>query len=623
MNQVSCNRILEAIKQDDLALFSALTDKSKNLLFGRFPLLSLCYLYNAKRIINKFEPELLKVSNFNLVQENVEIYKKFKAVAGKSLRFYTKTNSIVSPLEMAAMLNNDSKVKHIFNSVSLTNEIVENLTKIYEYKKQSFSVNYNKLKLGFKPLSRKSKRNYKLGIILSSVFAILFGGAIVLSSVVVGLATVANPFKIYSESQLYKALNTNGHYVLAKDIELNNFNGDASFGGVLDGSGHTITVKGDNGNQLLSVNNGEVKNINLKYLSINKSLTTSFSFFVQTNNGTISNVKLSCLNANFSTTTQVSEVLNISGLATNNNGIIKNCEVEITGVVNANGGGETFVCGIAGNNINTIKFCEMVAGNIETVEADVAGICANNEAGAVVEDCKNRATLKQTSSHNEWNPTVAGIVLGNYGKVANSRNEANLQVVSNNQFDNAAGSANLGGVAGYNYGEINKCKNTGNLNVETKNIIVYCGGIVADSQNYVNQLGQAVSTAKVLNCGVECEIDVETAHKNAIVFSGGIAGFLMGEMDNCFSMVDFKTAYNKDKYYVGITLGATYYYYWENYFDIEGRNNYSLMFDGVPYQIGAALTSGQISAIGIELLDGRIITLTSADDIKNLEGYYE
>ena len=63
--------------------------------------------------------------------------------------------------------------------------------------------------------------------------------------------------------------------------------------------------------------------------------------------------------------------------------------------------------------------------------------------------------------------------------------------------------------------------------------------------------------------------------------------------------------------------------YWENYFDIEGRNNYSLMFDGVPYQIGAALTSGQISAIGIELLDGRIITLTSADDIKNLEGYYE
>ena len=189
MNQVSCNRILEAIKQDDLALFSALTDKSKNLLFGRFPLLSLCYLYNAKRIVAKFEPELLKVSNYNLVQENVEIYKKFKAVAGKSLRLYTKANSVVSPLEMAAMLNNDSKVKHIFNSVSLTNEIVENLTKIYEYKKQSVSVNYNKLKLGLKPLSRKSKRNYKLGVLLSFVFAILFGGVVILSSVFVMISS--------------------------------------------------------------------------------------------------------------------------------------------------------------------------------------------------------------------------------------------------------------------------------------------------------------------------------------------------------------------------------------------------------------------------------------------------
>jgi hypothetical protein len=252
----------------------------------------------------------------------------------------------------------------------------------------------------------------------------------------------------------------------------------------------------------------------------------------------------------------------------------------------------------------------MVAGNIETVEADVAGICANNASGAIIEDCKNSATLKQTSSHNEWNPTVAGIVLENFGAVVNSRNVANLQVVSNNQFDNAAGSANLGGVAGYNYGEINKCKNTGNLNVKTKNIIAYCGGIVADSEHVINKFGQIVSIAKVLNCGVECEIDVETEHDKALIFSGGIAGFLMGEMDKCFSIVDFKTKYDKDKCYVGIALGATYYEYWDDYFWIDGKSNYVLMFEGVPYQIGASLTSGEISAIGIELLDGRIITET-------------
>ena len=84
-----------------------------------------------------------------------------------------------------------------------------------------------------------------------------------------------------------------------------------------------------------------------------------------------------------------------------------------------------------------------------------------------------------------------------------------------------------------------------------------------------------------------------------------------------------KTKYNKDKCYVGIALGATYYEYRDDYFWIDGKNNYVLMFEGVPYQIGASLTSGEISAIGIELLDGRIITATSVSDIKNLEVYYE
>ncbi len=632
MNQVSCNRILEAIKQDDLALFSALTDKSKNLLFGRFPLLSLCYLYNAKHIIKKFEPELLKVTNYNLVQENVEIYQAFKKFAGKALRLYIKPNTLVTPIEMAAILNSDAKVKQIYKNVKLSDESVKNLTKIYEYKNQAFSVDYNNLKLGFKPLSDKAKKNYKWGMLISFVLSVLFGGTIVLTSVFVGLATLSSPFKIYSQEQLSKALSTNGHYVLAQDVELTNFNVNASFNGVLDGAGHTLNVKGCNYNELISVNNGEIKNLSLKYDNIVKSLTTSFSFFVSINNGTISNVNLNSLNVNFNTTTQIENVLNISGVATDNNGLIENCKVNLSGVVNANGGGETFVGGVVANNNKTILGCEMVSGNIETVEADVAAICANNNIGAVINKCKNNASLKQTSSHNEWNPTVAGVVLTNWGKVANSRNSAALQVVSNNQFDNAMGSAILGGIVGYNYGEINHCKNTGNLKVETKNIDVYCGGVFANATYWNNENGVTVTTSEVFNCGSECEIDVTTEHEKAITFVGGVGGYLFGEIKNSFSGSTFKTVFDKDKNYVGTLLGATYYDYMLDHFYFKSENSNVVMHEDVMYHIGAGVTDfrvginmveRRVTLFGIEMLDGSIITLSSINDLKELEEYYE
>lgn len=47
--------IIEIIKRDDLIAFLSLS-KNENLLnlsFGRFPILSLCYLYNAKKIVKK------------------------------------------------------------------------------------------------------------------------------------------------------------------------------------------------------------------------------------------------------------------------------------------------------------------------------------------------------------------------------------------------------------------------------------------------------------------------------------------------------------------------------------------------------------------------------------------
>ena len=51
------NKLLEAIKKDDLKSFSLLmpTNADLNLCYGRFPILSLLYMYSSFKILSKFE----------------------------------------------------------------------------------------------------------------------------------------------------------------------------------------------------------------------------------------------------------------------------------------------------------------------------------------------------------------------------------------------------------------------------------------------------------------------------------------------------------------------------------------------------------------------------------------
>ena len=98
MNQENSTQILQAIKQDNLVLFSSLVKGNKTLCFGRFPLLSLCYLYKAKKIIKKFKFELLRIKNFVFCTEPTSLYKDLRRVAGKCLRLYIHDDAVVTPL---------------------------------------------------------------------------------------------------------------------------------------------------------------------------------------------------------------------------------------------------------------------------------------------------------------------------------------------------------------------------------------------------------------------------------------------------------------------------------------------------------------------------------------------
>lgn len=110
------NAILNAIKTDDLSSFSHLVvaQNATALSFGRFPLLSLCYLFNSKKIVKKYEKQLLKIDEYTVVEEPFFIYQKFKVFAKKAVRLYFDETSVVSPLEMLAILHRDSTLMRVF-----------------------------------------------------------------------------------------------------------------------------------------------------------------------------------------------------------------------------------------------------------------------------------------------------------------------------------------------------------------------------------------------------------------------------------------------------------------------------------------------------------------------------
>ena len=157
MNKVEYNSLINAIKSNDLVLFSKFVKNNENTSFGRFPILTLLYLYNAKKLIKVYKDELLRVKYFNIVAEPLEFYHKFKVVAGRSLRLYLNDN-IVSPIEMLAILNRDSEVKKLYGYYvenKLINEKVsKNLTKIYTINKQVSKQNKNRISISPKRFTK-------------------------------------------------------------------------------------------------------------------------------------------------------------------------------------------------------------------------------------------------------------------------------------------------------------------------------------------------------------------------------------------------------------------------------------------------------------------------------------
>ena len=133
MEQERAQKIFEAIKKDDLKLFSSLLTSPQDfqICFGRFPLLSICYLFESYKILSVYENRLLSVNRFEKIYEPFEIYKKFKQKAKRCLRLYVGSEKIVYPIEMLAILNEQRLIKDNYKKLFKNEEILNNITKIY------------------------------------------------------------------------------------------------------------------------------------------------------------------------------------------------------------------------------------------------------------------------------------------------------------------------------------------------------------------------------------------------------------------------------------------------------------------------------------------------------------
>lgn len=622
MSQVEYNNLITAITQDNLSLFSANCKGNLNVRFGRFPILTLCYMYRARKILSKYKKELWQVKDYLVAKEPFEFYNKFRNLAGRTLRLYTSEKAVVTPIEILAILHRDSEVKRLYRKYrhSLLDKVKRNIKSIYTiYAQEPYILTY-KLKLKPRKLTQHERLPYKIGMSCGLVFVTVFTAILLTLNFTTGLGTASNPYKIYTTKQLQSALSSEASYILTKDFELDTVF-DTEVKCTIDGNGHTFTLSEIPSTALFSSVKGTIKNLKIVYPATTKTITTSLSLFTKDNKGTLSNITITSGDLNLNCEKTTLENIYISGIANKNAGLIDNCSVEFVSNITTSGNGECFVSGIAGDNSGTIRNTNFGSStSITTNEADISGIAINNSLDGKVINCKNHSQITQVSEVNEWSPTVAGIVLTNYGSIEGSINLGELSINSNNDRETAQGNIFVGGISANNFGSITKCLNKGNINITSKKLISYAGGIVAYSTYWIDN--NTPHYPVLNNCGATGTLNVTSENEKAYTFVGGIGGsFQYGDIIDCFSLSQFTTLADEEKNFVGLFLGSSELDIFGTYIQIAPTNNYVAYSDYSEYQIGALIFNNSIIPSKTNLDQG--VTTTTEDIIKTKEVYFD
>lgn len=392
-------KLLESIKNDDAARFGErVSPELYSVVFGRFSLLSLLYLYDAKRIIKRYLAELLRERPRIREPAFYEAETLFRKKAGKTLRHFSDRE--ISPLEMLAALGKRRELKRLYPLYPNHVRFLANINRIWLTRTgKELTVKKDKLSLPAMPLSFAERR-------LHRIFAPIFLGmgvaflAVTLSlSAYFGWGTSKVYYKAHSGGELLSALSQNDFVLLEKDLSLSS--GVKSYASTIEGAGHVVRLK----QPLTDSFSGEIRDVTFV-------LESGFrgDAVILENTGTLTNVRVIAQGRY----AKGGEYMSL--LTSVNKGKIENCTATFAAEIAGDTRGDCFYAAFAGSNEGIISNC-IVTGSVTARNVDVAGIAGNNSVKGEIKDCVVDATLTENSDLWGWTPNVAGIVCHNEGSI--------------------------------------------------------------------------------------------------------------------------------------------------------------------------------------------------------------
>lgn len=515
MEQKTIEKLVDAITRDDVQSFSFIMQSKQdyNICFGRFPLLSVLYLFGSYKILSLFETDLMPIHNFKIVDEDYRIYKKFKKISGRILKLYVIEEKIVYPIEMLSILDDRivliKKYKLLYKNI----EIINNISKIYKIcKNLNLIITESYLEISSNKLSKKQKISSCFAIILCCVMLVFSLSATIIFKNKFGLGTAYSPILIESEIELQNAIKKGSkYYKLKSDIALTNDFEPYSFGGSIDGDGYCIYENNYLKRGLFLNLSGEIKNVSIN-IEKNAKITKNYAIIAEKLTGTIKNCEI---NGELSLSYDISEDTYVSLFVVENNGkIIDSTVMAMVNLVNEKQTNAFFSC-FVGLNSGEIVNSEVTSGEVVADTVDVAGIvCENN---GKIDTVKNYAKIKQISNK-EWYPNTAGICLNNTNTINNASNYG--EIISESTLDQTNENTTLyvsysAGICVNNYSVVSNCYNEGKITTKSIDADSYASGIVV--HNYSTEISESKVEKSLSKC------DVVSESQNRYAYASGIA----------------------------------------------------------------------------------------------------
>ncbi len=622
-----------AIRNDDYHNFDVIISRyhCSDLCYGRFPVLSLCYLFNAKKIIKQYESHLLEVNKYIKIPENAIIYPLFRKAAGRCLRLYLG-DCIVSPLEMLLILGENSRLKRVYPHAFKNQRIIENLQAIQRIKtSEEIVASETIINVSRARLTESTKKIISFALV-ACVLMMFMSGGLIGATYLIGVGTNDSPILIYSESQFVKAMELGYCMELKSDITISE--SYESFSGVIKGNGFTITIKP--GTTFIKTLEGRISNV---CFEVNGDIEVNEDYAVITNNnnGVIedvivtANIKVTLGNATVQQTNIVNDKrLAVNIIANENNGTIENV------IVN----GESDIVGIAGSNDTTVLKYAAIAGenfgfiinsknesNIKGTLCDLAGIVLYNFGTA--NNVLNTGSILSYYSEDPYRRLfVGGVTIFNFGIITNSSNSGAVTAQNDNEnsyvqenlFTGVSTNCvfNIGGVAVVNYGNIETTKNTGNIEIDYYLGFIYIGGLVSNNESS-NVYNNTVKKGIINNCGFEGKIIVnQKSEGTSLTYVGGIVGYNSCQVNNCFAIIDLES--NVTLYWPVCGITPSMVYSNTSLVKENNSNNYYHYVENI-------ITSGFVLQTGygnymVESLEDCVEYKTSIEEMKALEMYF-